>query len=341
MKHKAKRALSLIFTAVLLVTTAFSIFPMTANAAQQYVALTAEQRQAIADYAVDMCENPSIKRSWFDASGGDCASFTSNALLAAGITWDTESSQPWNFYDPNTRTPTWTSADYMESYIGNHQNGSTGLLTSRLYRGSPGGLNATLVPGDLVFFDYNGNGAYQHAAIITTGGSSSGAIRFASHSAGSIRSFSTWTATNTISVYRIVGYFPDTVPAGLTDIRPAPYQSGSNYLQTSRTSSHSIAGQSNAQRHYLITVQGYQDYSSGVQPFGYCTNVGNYFNADNSFNSGGTPSAKLVKALSYGMSDKSQSYTVVNAKLGTSLQSNTEACRSASGKGAEPPHIYC
>lgn len=325
MKTKLKRVVSSIIVTVLMMSTVFSLFSTTASAAGVYVPLTDTDRKAIAAYARDMCENPSEKRTWFDAYGGDCTSFTSNCLLAAGLTWDEESGTPWYFYDMSNRAPAWAGSDAQEQYIGEHQSGSTGLVTRRVYKGSPSGINTQILEGDLIFFDYEGNGSsMNHSAIITTGGSSSGAIRFASHSAGSIRSFSTWTSTNTVAIYRIEGYYPDSVPAGKNDIRPDTYKEGSCYLQTAETEYTKIIG-GEQNRHYIITIQGYIDYSTAGQPFGYCTSVDKNFNGHNNYTESGSASAKLTKALSYGLSDKKQSYTAVNNKLGVSLQNNAEA----------------
>ena len=327
MKQKLKKAVAILLAAVM--TTAVFLclnVPLSASAAQGAVKITAAQRQAIADYAVDMTENPSLKRSWFEPYGGDCMSFTANCLMAAGLTWDTESSKKWYYYDMNNRAPAWSSSTSMEEYCGTHQKGSTGLITKRMYKGSPGGLNAAIVPGDLIFFSYAGNGTFNHSAVITTGGSKSSSIRFASHTAGGIKSFSTWTTAKQIAIYRIEGYFPNTVPKGAFDLRPDKYDKGSNYLQISQTAKMYMgSSQGNVSKNYVITVQGYMDYTTGTKPFGYCTSMNRVFNGNNSYNKSGTIYDKVRRALTYGLSHKGETYKDFNAKTGFTLKSTEEA----------------
>ena len=327
MKQKLKKALSL-FLAAVMTTAAFLCLqiPLSASAAQGAVKITDAQRQAIADYAVDMTENPSLKRSWFEPYGGDCMSFTANCLMAAGLTWDTESSKKWYYYDMNNRAPAWSSSTGMEEYCGTHQSGSTGLITKRIYKGAPSGIKTSILPGDLIFFSYKGNGTFNHSAVITTGGSTSSAIRFASHTAGGIKSFSTWTTAKVVAIYRIVGYYPNTVPKGLFDVRPDKYNKGSNYLQTTQTTNMYMgSSKGNVKKNYLITVQGYYD-SQNAKTYAYCTSLNRVYNGNNSYNKSGTPYDKVVKAISYGLGDKSQTYKDVNTKIGiTTLKSDAEA----------------
>ena len=327
MKQKLKKALSL-FLAAVMTTAAFLCLqiPLSASAAQGAVKITDAQRKAIADYAVDMTENPSLKRSWFEPYGGDCMSFTANCLMAAGLTWDTESSKKWYYYDMNNRAPAWSSSTGMEEYCGTHQSGSTGLITKRIYKGAPSGIKTSILPGDLIFFSYAGNGTFNHSAVITTGGSTGSAIRFASHTAGGIKSFSTWTTAKVVAIYRIVGYYPNSVPKGLFDVRPDKYNKGSHYLQLSQTASMYMgSSKGNVKKNYLITVQGYMDYTTGTKPFGYCASMNRVFNGNNSYNKSGTVNDKVSKALTYGLSHKGQSYKDFNSKTGFTLKSTEEA----------------
>jgi len=249
-------------------------------------------------------------------------------------------------------------------------------------------LGRTILPGDILFYEYDysvgnkndlkdggavvpdtdgpGDHWFNHMAVVTQSNvgvdqidayfqnptafanTMTSEIRFASHTSGGEVSFNQYTSPKSIRIYRIVGYYPEDVATGNTDIRPGIYEEDSYYLQIERAVTHDIASTVasnyyNGQKYYQLTIQSYQKFdatgSSDNQPFGYCTNMFAYYNGYQSFetvSSGGkittANKSAVKKALFYGLTGNSktaQDVDDINYRLGltgsNALLSPTEA----------------
>lgn len=100
----------------------------------------------------------------YEHYGGDCTNFISQCLHVGGIPFDVngrDSTQKWYWYSDNSRTPSWTSARPLKSYLLNNNN-----ATSKRY-----GVYAKVCQyeelelGDLVQKTINGN--ITHTMIVT------------------------------------------------------------------------------------------------------------------------------------------------------------------------------
>ncbi|MDR1891685.1 MAG: amidase domain-containing protein, partial [Oscillospiraceae bacterium] len=318
---KIKKMMAVFLTLILLL----AVFPvgLPAKAAGLYIELSDDERRAIADYAVDTATHPALKRQ-LSLEGGDCASFSANALLAAGISFDITGSlsNSWFTYDINKMSSTWNSVGAMRNYLNARLDGSAtqdGLVVERLLDNvsMATAANFEAQPGDLVMFGTD------HMGIMV-----GGKDNFASHSSYGIKKISTWGVSSGISIYRLVGYYEDTPAADIAHVKSAPYQKDSDYLQSAATLYGRVSGSNYSYMHFSFAVQPYRDMDNG-ENYAYCTNLDRLFNGLNSYTKDGTASAVTAKALSYGLTDKSENYTDVNRKLGlsggNSLQSDKEA----------------
>ncbi|MBQ9939963.1 MAG: InlB B-repeat-containing protein [Clostridia bacterium] len=114
--------------------------------------------------------------AYFDFSnlGGDCANFTSQSIYAGGmpqVPGGIYGSNGWFYKGPNNRSATWTGALYLRTWMANNR----GLLVNfpdptQLLKGSP------------VFYDWTGDGKWDHAALCV-GYNSSGTPIINSHTA--------------------------------------------------------------------------------------------------------------------------------------------------------------
>ena len=312
-----RRMLAVLMSAIMLAGI-FVSMPFTASAAGgEYVEITARERQAIADYALDLCLNPAMKRS-LSLDGGDCTSFTSTALLAGGISYDKTSSMKWHYYDASNSS-NWNGTSGLNNYIIGHLTDvGSGLALERIYSGSHTGLNVSVIPGDIVYFTGH------HMAIVVVGGSSSSTIVTANHSRNTIMRLDSWTnaysPVPSIAVYRIVGYHNQTLSGSQAPITPAPYKKGSMLLRTDETVSMTLdSGLSfGSSIPKLIAVQTYEDLRNptGV---GYCTDFNRSYNGEGAMNpAGAETNPRVVKAISYGYNNTTQTVASVNTALGLS-----------------------
>ncbi len=93
----------------------------------------------------------------FDAIGGDCTNFVSQCLYAGGLEMNYTPIYGWYYVNVNNRTASWTGVNELYEF----------LITNRSI-----GPRARLVPlreleiGDLVQFDFGGDGSFDHTPII-------------------------------------------------------------------------------------------------------------------------------------------------------------------------------
>jgi hypothetical protein len=325
--------------AVLSALLLFGILPvfgnLTAIATTEFIPVTAEQRQAIADYALDQVLNPAQKRG-LSLAGGDCVSFSSNALLAAGISFDTQSSgHKWYNYDNNgsAHSGSWNTTSEMFNYLSSHETDiGTGLVVQRIFGAGSGSLytalNVRLEPGDIVLFrNTSASSSFPHTAIVVGGGSSASAVVTANHSRNTLMTLEYWardsypTANTYIIVYRVSGYHNPTGGTGQFDIPPATYKSGSNYLAlTSTVSMHgdkNIFGDSYANIQKVIAVQPY-DVSRvmGNGAVGYCSDFGKVYNGQGVFGGGSAVTEqKILRVLSTGFGSSNVTAAEFNSRL--------------------------
>lgn len=93
----------------------------------------------------------------FNSVGGDCANYTSQAILAGGMpqVYGTPYGQDgWYYTASNNRSGTWTMASYLRTWMANNR----GVLVDSpsaadIYKGSP------------VFYDWYNDGSWDHATI--------------------------------------------------------------------------------------------------------------------------------------------------------------------------------
>ena len=325
-----KRVLAAFLSLMIFMGVFFSI-PFSANAAgNDYITFTDADRQKIADYALDLALNPALKRS-LAVGGGDCTSFTSNCLLAGGISFDKTSSNKWYCYDDSMKA-NWQDTAGMWSYMQAHE-GMTGAGISfqRIYGlGSHSGLNTQVKPGDLIYFEGH------HFGVVVVGGNKSSEIVTANHSRNTLMRVDWWADAYSdnprIAVYRVTGYHTQTLLGSQAPIAPAPYERGSIYFQTDEKVSMTM--DSNIDQNFssgipkVIAIQTYKDlrYPDAV---GYCSDFNLTYNGEGAMNPAGTVTdSKVIKVLSYGYINKSQTVADINAKLGLSgsnaLQSISE-----------------
>ncbi len=110
----------------------------------------------------------------FNDIGGDCTNFASQCLYAGGLEMNFTPIFGWYYISVNNRTPSWTGVNELYDFLTTNQ----GV-----------GPRATLVAleeleiGDLVQFDYQGDGLFDHTPIIVnTGERTPDTILVAAHS---------------------------------------------------------------------------------------------------------------------------------------------------------------
>ncbi len=104
--------------------------------------------------------------AWGDFSnlGGDCQNFASQVIYAGGAPMDEVGSYKWYYYGSGNRAPSWTGVYWMKLYILNNAGkGPHGILYSSI---------SYLYCGDMVMFDWDGDGSYDHTAVIYSPGNS-------------------------------------------------------------------------------------------------------------------------------------------------------------------------
>ncbi|MBQ7793122.1 MAG: amidase domain-containing protein [Clostridia bacterium] len=93
----------------------------------------------------------------FDDIGGDCTNFASQCLYAGGLEMNFMPVTGWYYISVNNRTPSWTGVNELYNFLINN----TGV-----------GPRATEVEleeleiGDLVQFDFQGDGSFDHTPVI-------------------------------------------------------------------------------------------------------------------------------------------------------------------------------
>lgn len=333
-----------------------------------FVSLPDEARQAIANYALSAAENPVYQHTNLSQSG-DNASFTSESILAAGVIMDTDSAgEKWYRYSDVGYSKAWSDPNILYQYFAQHAEGSSsGLSVSTVFSESGDAANPykstasgsfSAQPGDILFIsNTSSNGAnVTYSAVVTNSAGTlkgSGGIKFAAHNPGGEFGFYDETGlsvsvfdaagfsesgTYLVNIYRVNGFYTG-FGSGTREIRPDRYGSNTMYLQSEQTKAQMTAGTSYElqQRNYLLPVQLYRDYSGG-DSLGYSTEVNHLLNSYAKYNevnvavlvaSNPYHNVNLLKALYYGLYDRSQSYEDVNKKLNLSgdkkLQSNYEA----------------
>lgn len=137
---------------------------------------TPYNRNAAANYAENYClkYNPSYKS--YDSVGGDCANFVSQCLYAGGayyIGFGINSSTNWWYDNKNTSlttddvaSTTWTYCPSQRPFILSGWGSET--------------TSSSLSRGDIIYYDWAGDGIWDHVAIVT-GFDSSGAPLVSCH----------------------------------------------------------------------------------------------------------------------------------------------------------------
>lgn len=93
----------------------------------------------------------------FSAIGGDCTNFVSQCILAGSHVMDPTKDLGWYYYDVNHRSPSWTSAEFLEQYLtnGTHRAGPVAQKCSA----------ESLEKGDIVQLSFNGS-SFTHSLIV-------------------------------------------------------------------------------------------------------------------------------------------------------------------------------
>jgi cell wall-associated NlpC family hydrolase len=107
----------------------------------------------------------------FANKGGDCTNFVSQALLAGGIQMRTSSTGDADWYMLQNRkkysySASWVSAQDNSVFLSQHLPGVTRVAD--ITGAKPGQLvsDGDAQPGDVVLYDWNNDGTFDHEAII-------------------------------------------------------------------------------------------------------------------------------------------------------------------------------
>ncbi|KZX21035.1 amidase domain-containing protein [Rathayibacter tanaceti] len=100
--------------------------------------------------------------------GNDCVNFTSQSLIARGWQMDGE----WNYSASGGYSSAWASSTAFNSYLAAHPERATPLSNSERSR---------VKPGDIVQFDWDGSGDWDHTGVVTSVSGST--ILYSSHTA--------------------------------------------------------------------------------------------------------------------------------------------------------------
>lgn len=148
---------------------------MQSNVAFQQGTTVMYNRIAAARYALQHWNDPNPAYANFDTvgTGGDCANFVSQSLLAGGMPMDYRDSgtttewwyrrigdDPYDEHDNDWWSCSWAIADSLFRYM--RANHGQGLNLSRNPR-----LARTLQIGDVIFYDWDDDGVLNHSSIVT------------------------------------------------------------------------------------------------------------------------------------------------------------------------------
>ncbi len=132
-------------------------------------------RQAAVRYALQHYNRPNPDFANMDTmgAGGDCTNFTSQCLLAGSMRMDYRrtgqesewwyrriGNEPWDDDHNDWWSCTWSLAENQWHYLVANQGRTADLLANP-------SLARLLDLGDLVFYDYQGQGRFTHGAIVT------------------------------------------------------------------------------------------------------------------------------------------------------------------------------
>lgn len=87
-------------------------------------------------------------------SGNDCVNFASQSLVARGWTMDSE----WSYSKSGGYSTAWASSTAFAGYLASHPERATAVSYAD---------RATLEPGDIVQFDWDASGDWDHTGIVT------------------------------------------------------------------------------------------------------------------------------------------------------------------------------
>lgn len=112
---------------------------------------------AVANYADTYAINYNTNYANFNSAGGDCANFTSQSILAGGmpqVLCYSGGTDGWYYNSGSDRSGTWTVAAYLRTWMANNRGVFVNNPSaSQIYKGSP------------VFYDWHGDGSWDHATI--------------------------------------------------------------------------------------------------------------------------------------------------------------------------------
>ncbi|NRG40396.1 amidase domain-containing protein [Rathayibacter sp. VKM Ac-2835] len=103
--------------------------------------------------------------------GNDCVNFTSQSLIARGWEMDGE----WSYSRTGGYSSAWASSTAFNSYLSAHPERATPLTNAQ---------RADVKPGDVVQFDWDGSGDWDHTGVVTSVKGST--ILYSSHTADNL-----------------------------------------------------------------------------------------------------------------------------------------------------------
>lgn len=93
----------------------------------------------------------------FDAIGGDCTNFASQAIYAGSGVMNYTPVFGWYYINANNRTPSWTGVNYLYNFlVGNRGVGPYAEVVDVW----------NVLPGDIVQLSFSGGGIFQHSPVI-------------------------------------------------------------------------------------------------------------------------------------------------------------------------------
>ena len=96
----------------------------------------------------------------FDEIGGDCANFVSQCLYAGGFPMQ-PGPEGWYYRSMGDRAPAWTGVFFLKRFLLTHRGMGPRGAAAALERARP---------GDVIFLDFLGEGAFTHSALVVAAG---------------------------------------------------------------------------------------------------------------------------------------------------------------------------
>ncbi|HML38680.1 MAG TPA: amidase domain-containing protein [Bacillota bacterium] len=117
-------------------------------------------REAAVSYAHTWAFGRNPRYYDFEALGGDCTNFTSQALYAGSGVMNPTPTFGWYYYSLNNRAPAWTGVEYLYQFLVNNRGvGPVAVETDM----------SQIEPGDIVQISFDGN-EFRHSPMIVAVG---------------------------------------------------------------------------------------------------------------------------------------------------------------------------